>query len=279
MRRTLEFSHQLPRRTERPGVECLARTAMRIEDPARQLAARCALPDLQLLGEATGEFRAEPFPLRLEQLLAEPSADEVPLEVSIPAQVQSWLERRAPMTWNRLCSSAHVLQRGEAFRIARTDGVLEIDHRPEGASNSSPLRCPLLELASALGAGVVPGLSSTVKRKDLIQEAELLVREVLRSRWVTRRLPPGIAWGPEDGAFYLRHSAGVRLREVPSEGQPELPGTLLLDLDEHVQAFGLNVDPHDELPLDVLRGALPWLLDLAGGNGELFLDPSGRTPR
>jgi hypothetical protein len=195
-----------------------------------------------------------------------PKLEMPELEAHVPAEVQEHLRRDAPRTWQHLLQNTRLLQRGECYRLAIVQGALAIEHRPAGAGSPRRLGSELLALAWGL------------RRGDRFSGPEsLLLGELLRARWLHRRLPPGLRWNAADQRTSLRSDPELRLGErldargIPIElelaaGDPEAPRVL-------------PCAPGDGLPGGVVRAALGWVLGHAREGEELYLDPSGVLPR
>ena len=277
-RRVLLFAHGVPRSGE-GDVEFTAGARVQVQDTDRGLRAVRAFPDAGLLGRLASGYRMEPFPALLEQLAAETRPGDPPLEARVPPELQTWIQRKAPRTWSALVEHAEVLQRGEAYVLAREQDGLEITRRPEGALRAEALSCPLLDLCDALARDQIPGVSGVVKKSARLEEARRLLRQTLVSRWLQRRLSPGLVWQADTRTYRLRSAPeGPRLAEVAWANEPGVPGTLALEIPGHVQPFEIDVDPHDDLPLAVVRRGIAWLLDPARTAETLFLDETGRRP-
>jgi hypothetical protein len=277
-RRVLLFAHGLPH-TGAGDVEFSAAVRVQVQDEERGLRSLRAVPDAMQLGGLSAGYTPQPFPALLEAIEQELGADDPPLEARVPSELQLWIQRNAPRTWAKLVDSAQILQRGEAFVLERSAAGLAITRRPDGVLSAIDLSCPLLVLCDALARERIPGVSGVVKKTADLEDARRLVRQVLVSRWITRRLSPGLVWEAAAKSYRLRSEPdGPRLTETAWANEPGVPGTLSLELPGSVQPFELDVDPQDDLPLVVVRRGIGWLLDPARKAETLFLDAGGRRP-
>lgn len=278
-RRVLLLDHALPLLAPRGDAEFLARARVQLQDPDRGLRSLRVFPSADSLGQLRGTSALESFPQVIEELLAEIEPHEPELEVRVPSEIQAWIQRKAPRTWSLLLENTQLLQRGEAYVLDRTPDRLEITRRPEGVLRAEDLTCPLLDLCDALSRDRIPGVSGVVAKSQQLEPALRLVRQVLVSRWLTRRLGPGLVWHGPSQTYRLRtHPDAPRLSEVAWANEPGVPGRLSLELEGTVQPFELDVDPHDDLPIAVARRGISWLLDPARTTETLFLDRRGKRP-
>lgn len=285
MKLRIEFAHGSLRPVDRrqdgvpSSIEAFARTRITAVDAEGQSLGWYAWPEVRVLGDAVGAWRWSALP---DLLLGLRSASGAPLrrilgaartaetgpelEAHVPAEVQETLRRQAPRSWQILLQGTRLLQRGEAYRLAIQRGDLFLEHRPAGAGTPQRLTSDLLTLAHSLGA---PERFSAPER--------VLLTELVRARWLHRRLPPGLRWDGSRRTFALRVEPSLQVREhLDSRGVP-----IALEL---VAATGgtpleLPCRPGAGLPVGVLRAGLEWLFAAPRESEELYLDPRGVLPR
>jgi hypothetical protein len=308
MIRRLVFSERLPSSTAAAGQEAEVWVRLEWEAPQRGLRARRAWPAARTLADLSASYQPALLPRFLEELLALPESAAV--EAEVPAQVEAWLAHRAPQSHNLLQARTLLRTRSSVYVIERqrpaSGRPLGLFWRPAGERSLVALRCPLLSAAEVLARGEVPSFGAALPT-GVVAESVALLRALIESRWLSRRLAPGLTWDAAVQCYALRSApAGPRCSEhlsAPGEvattavaisgiGQtrPQLrpadaknpPGLLLgvsLLCPGFSQPFELDLDPHDDLPFAVIRTALAWLLGEAPAEGTLYLDSQGRPPR
>lgn len=278
--RTLIFAHRPLKKGKRSGEECRAAVRMAFRDGERDLRAWRVVPQLTQLGQLSEEWPYEPFPGLLETLLEEAQPWSERLRVELPAEVEGELRRRAPQTYARLLSETRLLQRGTVFAFEFGAHRLRILHRPPESTEAHELESPLLAILDQALRGSLPGVSAAVPRGPAIAESCRLVTEVLRSRWVSRRLLAGVTWNGATRSYGLRHaSTQPRLTEEPDPQLPGAPGLLRLTVEGVAQPIEIDVSAGDDLPGAVVASAATWLLDPHSSGERLYLDELGRQPR
>ncbi|QDU65851.1 hypothetical protein [Engelhardtia mirabilis] len=285
----LELAHGLPR-TPRGAVddsarmpEAFAHARVIQEGGADGLRALRRWPGVTRLGDAADTWRWEPLPDLVEGLLASlESAGAAQLEVHAPAEVQEALRQRAPRTWQLLLQRTRLVQRGEAWSLERRGSDLRVTYLPEHASGPIEVDCPLLSLAARLRGGgeLGPESGGEMWERAGRDEVRKLLRELLRARWLHRRLPPGVRWNAADGTFDLRHSeTRPRVREDLGEGAGDVPRRLFVQCEALSTQLEFACAPGSELPLAVVRAGLTWLLDRARDEPSVVLTRDGQFPR
>ena len=278
-RRVLLLDHALPLVASGSDEEFHARVRVQLQDPERGLRSLRSFGEAGTLGHLRGASTLEAFPAVIEELVSEIEPHEPELEVRVPSEIQTWIQRKAPRTWSLLLENTQLLQRGEAYVLERTATQLEITRRPEGVLRAEDLTCPLLQLCDSLSRDRIPGVSGVVAKSQQLEPAIRLIRQVLVSRWLTRRLGPGLIWHGPTQSYRLRsHPDLPRLTEGGQAAEPGAPAHLSLELAGTVQPFELDVDPHDDLPLAVVRRGISWLLDPSRTAETIFLDRRGKRP-
>jgi hypothetical protein len=313
MIRRLVFAERLPSSSAVDGQEAEAWLRLEWEVPQRGLRALRAWPAARTLADLKAEFFSADLPRFLDELLLLPEAAAV--ESEVPAQVEAWLAHRAPKSHALLQRRTQLRTRTSVYVIERHAPVagrpLGIFWRPAGELALVPLRCPLLGAADLLARAELPSFGAALP-PGMQAESVTLLRALIESRWLSRRLAPGLVWDALQQTYALRRSpAGPRCQEHLSSPSPEKaddkpaapppgqadplgasgrrhadlknPPGLLLAASLHcpglTQAFELDLDPHDDLPFAVIRAALAWLLGDAPPAGTLYLDGHGRPPR
>lgn len=285
----VDLAHGLPRvpggseplELEPDGApEAFARARLADVDGAGDVRALRRWPSVAKLGDATSPWRWEPLPDLLFGVLG--SSDEGRIEVAAPAEVQDVLRRRAPRTWQLLQQRARLVHRGEAYQLARVGAELHIAHAADGDATARSLESPLLSLAARL---VGDGLLAAEGRGEAWEragdeEVRRLIAELLRARWLHRRLPPGVRWNASEQTYDLRHAeTHPRLREDFGSASDGIPRRLFVQCDAISAQLDFECAPGDDLPLCVVRAGLDWLLDPARGGDSLVLTPQGEFPR
>jgi hypothetical protein len=249
------------------AIEGFVRARLSLTDELGARQAWLAWPDVTELSDVQREWSWQPLPALLNRLLEAGESGELPeIEAHVPAEVQEQLRRTAPTSWQLLLQRTRLLQRGDVYRISIGEQRVSIEHRLAGMADSEPLDSPLLDLANEI-----------VRSSDLSPAERFLATELLRARWIHRRLPPGISWRPEEALFQLRSDPDVRIREVIAPtGTPEAFELLRAGA---LETRTLDARPGSKVPRAVLRAALGWILDPTRTQSELFLDPRGEVPR
>jgi hypothetical protein len=278
--RTLVFAHRPLKQGKRKGEECRAAVRMAVRDGERGLHAWRVVPHLKRLGQLAHEWPYEPFPALLEALLEEARPWSERLRVELPAEVEGELRRRAPQTYARLLAETRLMQRGTVFAFEFGAQRLRILFRAPESTEAHELESPLLAILDQALRGSLPGVSAAVPRGPAIAESCRLVTEVLRSRWVSRRLLAGVTWNGATRHYGLRHaSTHPRLSEEADPQRPSAPGLLRLTVEGVSRPIEIDVRAGDDLPGAVIASAAAWLLDPHAGGERLYLDELGRPPR
>lgn len=278
--RTLLFAHRALKQATQAGEECQAAARIEIQDAKRGLRAWRAVPEVSNAGQLAESWPYESFPGLLETLLAEAEPWAERLRVEIPAEVEGQLRKRAPQTYARLLSETRLLQRGQVYAFEFGSHRLRILFREPEHTEARELESPLLAILDQALRGSLPGLSAAVPRGPVISESCRLVSEILRSRWVTRRLLAGVTWDGASRAYGLRHaSTHPRVVEEPDPELPAAPGLLRLAAEGVAQPIEIDVRAGSDLPGAVVAAAAAWLLDPHATGELLYLDEFGRAPR